>query len=168
MIVVQKAEKEHVDGIVSVCIDAQWATYGESHTKDYIQRVIDRFYNHDRVLEEVTSTGFEWGGYFVALENGEVIGAGGGGMTSETAGEVFVLYLNPERRNEGIGSLILEAITKQQKEFGAEEQWVSVSKENEKGIPFYEAKGFIYQHDQDTYEKLEDEEYVSFRYCRTI
>jgi hypothetical protein len=31
-----------------------------------------------------------------------------------------------------------------QKEKGATQQWVSVAKGNQKGIPFYEAKGFIF------------------------
>jgi ribosomal protein S18 acetylase RimI-like enzyme len=62
-------------------------------------------------------------------------------MINDTAGEVFVLYLGPNRRNEGIGTMLLEAITKQQKEeYNASEQWVSVQKGNEKGIPFYEAR----------------------------
>ena len=63
-------------------------------------------------------------------------------MIEDNFGEVFVLYLNPSRRNEGIGTMILDAITKQQKEeYNATEQWVSVAKGNQKGIPFYEAKG---------------------------
>lgn len=69
--------------------------------------MIEEFYNPDRILNEVTNTSREWGGYFVAIEGNEVIGAGGGGMIDETAGEVFVLYLNPNRRNEGIGTRIL-------------------------------------------------------------
>ncbi len=109
--------------------------------------MIKEFYNKERILDEVTKPNRHWGGYFVAVENDEVIGAGGGGMIGETEGEIFVLYLNPHRRNEGMGTILLEAITKQQKqEYNATTQWVSVQKGNLKGIPFYEAKGFIYEH----------------------
>ncbi|WP_338035672.1 GNAT family N-acetyltransferase [Halalkalibacterium halodurans] len=57
-------------------------------------------------------------------------------MTADHVGEIFVLYMDPVRRGEGVGTKLLEAITAQQKEFGAMEQWVSVAKGNEKGIPF--------------------------------
>ena len=111
----------------------------------------------------------EWGGYFVAVEENEVIGAIGGGMINQIVGEVFVLYLKPDRRNEGIGTMLLNALTKQQKEeFKATEQWVSVVKGNQKGIPFYEAKGFVFKNEQNGYGNSEEEEYCSLRYCREI
>jgi hypothetical protein len=64
--------------------------------------------------------------------------------------------------------MLLHAITKQQKrEFNATMQWVSVQKGNLKGIPFYESKGFIYEHEQKTYGN-ENEDYISLRYSRQI
>lgn len=169
MIQIIKACVEHVQGIAKVCTDGYWATYGETHSKEYIDRIIEEFYNTERIASEVQQTSREWGGYFVALEHGEVIGAGGGGMISDTAGEIFVLYLNPTRRNEGIGTMLLEVITKQQKEdYFATEQWVSVQKGNTKGIPFYEAKGFVFKHEQNGYGNSENEHYISLRYCRQI
>ena len=63
-------------------------------------------------------------------------------MIAPGVGEIFVLYLDKARRREGIGSLLLEAISEQQRSDGACEQWVSVEPDNEKGLPFYEARGF--------------------------
>lgn len=168
MIKICKANPNHVEGIAKVCIEGYWATYSNIYSKDYIEKVIKDFYNKERILNEVTHSSKEWGGYFVALENGEVIGAGGGGMISDTSGELFVLYLKPNRRNEGIGTLLLNAITNQQKEFGAKEQWVSVQKGNQKGIPFYEAKGFQFQYEQKGYYDKEGKSYISLRYKRQI
>lgn len=169
MIKIIKANAAHVEGIVKVCSDGYRAAYNESHSNEYIERIICEFYNTERIIDEVTNTSRHWGGYFVAVENDEVVGAGGGGMINDTAGEVFVLYLNPNRRNEGIGTMLLEDITKQQKEeFNASEQWVSVQKGNEKGIPFYEARGFIFQHEQNGYGNAEGEDYISQRYCRQL
>ncbi|WP_342431627.1 GNAT family N-acetyltransferase [Neobacillus sp. FSL H8-0543] len=169
MIHIRKANHMDVQGISKVCSDGYWATYKDTHSEKYINRVIEEFYNPDRILNEVTNTSREWGGYFVAIEGNEVIGAGGGGMIDETAGEVFVLYLNPNRRNEGIGTRILDAITKQQiEEFHASEQWVSVAKGNQKGIPFYEARGFIFKHERGSYGNEEGEQYISLRYYRPI
>lgn len=169
MIEICKANPIHVQGIAKVCSDGYRATYGETHSKEYIERIISEFYHTDRIFEEVTQTNRYWGGYFVAVENNKVVGAGGGGMINDTDGEVFVLYLDPNRRNEGIGTMLLEAITKQQKEeFNASKQWVSVQKGNEKGIPFYEARGFVYQHEQSGYGNADGEDYISLRYCRQL
>lgn len=169
MIKICKANPIHVQGIVKVCSEGYRATYSETYSQEYIERIIEEFYNTERVLNEVTNTNRYWGGYFVALENVEVVGAGGGGMINDTAGEVFVLYLNPNRRNEGIGTKLLDAITNQQKEeFKASEQWVSVQKGNVKGIPFYEARGFTFQHEQQGYGNIEGEDYLALRLCRQI
>lgn len=168
MIRIQLAEPEHADGIMQVCQNAQWATYNHLCDKAYIERTIKDFYNRERILKEIRETGNKWGGWIVALSGLEVVGAIGGGMTADNTGEVFVLYLDPDRRNEGIGTKLLEALTRQQKKLGAQEQWVSVMRDNRKGIPFYEARGFIYRHDQKAYESKEDENYVSHRYSRAI
>ena len=90
-------------------------------------------------------------------------------MIAEKVGELFVLYMHPERRNEGNGTKILEAVTReQQEEYGAVEQWVSVAKGNDKGIPFYEARGFTFEYEQPVYGSLEGEGYISLRYRRYI
>ncbi|MFD1068008.1 GNAT family N-acetyltransferase [Oceanobacillus locisalsi] len=163
-----KANSNHVEGIAKVCIESNWSTYRDIYSKLYMEKVIRDFYNPQRILNEVTHSSKEWGGYFVALEDDEVVGAGGGGMIHGTTSEIFVLYLNPDRRNEGIGTQLLQAITHQQKEFGAIEQWVSVQKGNRKGIPFYEAKGFQFQHEQKAYHDITENNYISLRYKRHI
>ncbi|MEN1936613.1 GNAT family N-acetyltransferase [Paenibacillus sp. 102] len=74
-----------------------------------------------------------------------------------------MLYLNPSRRGEGIGTMLLHAITERQIEQGAIEQWVSVMKGNQKGIPFYEARGFVQQIEVDlTIRYRRDISYMSF------
>lgn len=76
-------------------------------------------------------------------------------MIGDELGEIFVLYVDPQMRNRGIGTKILDAITQQQKAWGAKEQWVSVQKGNQKGTPFYEAKGFSFQHERESYGNVE-------------
>lgn len=163
-----KADHRHIEGIANVCTEAYWATYSNTYPKEYIRRIVKEFYNHERISEEVSVSNKYWGGYFVAVEDEKVIGAGGGGMIADTTGEIFVLYLDPERRNEGIGTMILDAITFQQKKLGAKEQWVSVQKGNQMGIPFYEAKGFTFKYEKSGYGNVEGEKFISLRYCRTI
>ncbi|MCJ0933277.1 GNAT family N-acetyltransferase [Virgibacillus halodenitrificans] len=158
-----KANESHVDGIAKVCTDGYWATYGSSHPEGYIHRIVDEFYNRNRILKEVKETNRYWGGYFVAVDGDKVLGAGGGGLTDEATGEVYVLYMDPDRKNEGIGTQILNAITAQQKSFGAMKQWVSVQKGNTMGIPFYEAKGFTFQFEKQGYGNEEGGNFIVFR-----
>ncbi|MCM3594809.1 GNAT family N-acetyltransferase [Metabacillus idriensis] len=162
MVQIRKATTIDVQGISEVCREANWATYGDIYSEEYLEKVIREYYSCERILDEVTTSDRSWGGYFVAIQNDIVIGAGGGGMISDISGEIYALYLNPKRRNEGIGTLLLHAITKQQKEFNAKEQWISVQKGNLKGIPFYEAKGFKLQYEE------KEEGYISLRYKRLI
>ncbi len=169
MIIVSKANENHVQGIKRVCSEGYRATYHQLLSENYINGVIKEFYNEKRILQEVTQSDTHWGGYFVALDHKEVVGAIGGGMVSESAGEVFVLYLDPSRRKEGIGTFLLNALTRQQKEeFSATEQWVSVAKDNHLGIPFYEARGFRFQYEKPGFAQIEGERYSSLRYFRYI
>ncbi|WP_257348846.1 GNAT family N-acetyltransferase [Pseudalkalibacillus decolorationis] len=165
---VQRAHLQHVEGISKVCTDGYRSTYKESHSKEYIDRINNEFYNFDRISKEITEPGDGWDGWFVALENNEVVGAIGGGMFDQNKGEIYVLYLDPNRRDEGIGTLLLDAFTKVQKEKGATEQWVSVAKGNQKGIPFYEARGFVFHNEQDSFANNHDEQFISNRYRRKV
>ena len=79
-----------------------------------------------------------------------------------------MLYLNPIRKREGIGSKLLAAITNYQINKGAIEQWVSVAKDNQMAIPFYESVGFEYISEQPSYDLPEEEGFVSLRYRRSL
>ncbi|MFP3360933.1 GNAT family N-acetyltransferase, partial [Planococcus sp. SIMBA_143] len=70
MIRILKANESHVKGIKKVCSEGYWATYKEIYAKEYIERVIEEFYNEERILQEVTTSDRDWGGYYVAVENG--------------------------------------------------------------------------------------------------
>ncbi|WP_053363312.1 GNAT family N-acetyltransferase [Bacillus sp. FJAT-27251] len=168
MIQIKRATADHIDGINKVCSDGYRDTYHETHSKEYIERIITEFYNHDRILDEVTHTNEGWDGWFVALEEDHVVGAIGGGSVGESESEVFVLYLDPGRRGEGIGTKLLEALTEVQRQKGASKQWVSVAKGNMKGIPFYEARKFALVKEQKSFANMDNEEYTSLRYCRAI
>ncbi len=67
-------------GICDVCTGGYWTTY-TSEPNAYIQRIVDEFYNVERVTREVQN-----GDYWVALNGESVVGAGGSGMISGTEG----------------------------------------------------------------------------------
>lgn len=166
---VRKAEPGDEQGIVDVCVAAQWNTYRDLYSNDYIDRVIEKFYTVDRVSNEIKDTNQNWNGYFVALLNNEIVGAIGGGVDEEGVAEVYVLYLNPAKRGQGIGTKLLNYLTDVQRaEYGAHEQWVSVTKGNQMGIPFYEAREFTFQYEQQAYESETEDNAVSLKYKRTI
>ena len=168
MIEIRKANLSDVQGIIRVCSDAYRTTYPGLLPQRYIEKIIGDFYYEERIRNEIVTTGHEWNGWYVALENGEIVGAGGGGFLGETVAELFVLYLDPARKREGIGSRLLESITAEQIRRGAKEQWVSVAKDNVMAIPFYEAVGFQYQGRQPAYGLPEEEGFVSLRYRRFL
>ncbi|MBK5431947.1 hypothetical protein JFT89_12170 [Bacillus sp. TH25] len=59
-------------------------------------------------------------------------------------------------------------ITNNQIERGEKEQWVSVTKDNDMGIPFYEAVGFKYQDERPAYGLPVSEGFTSIRYKREL
>lgn len=166
---IRKANKSDTNDLANVLVKSQWFTYESLFSKDYIQKLIERYYNVQRIEQEIVFISEEWHGYFIAEMNGKVVGAIGGGMNDETVGEIYVLYLDPTLRGQGIGTRLLDFFTKIQKHtYGAQEQWVSVAKGNNYGIPFYEAKGFIFQHEELAYGTLEEDQDISLKYRREI
>ncbi|SET92625.1 Ribosomal protein S18 acetylase RimI [Salinibacillus kushneri] len=167
MIEVKRGLPEHVERISKVCIEGRQAAIGHIKSPENLRRYNKIFYNYDRIHRELDEAN-GWDGYFVALDNGQVVGAIGGGMIDKDKSEVYVLYLDPKRRREGIGTRLLNHLTDIQRNKGAKEQWVSVLKGNDKGIPFYEAKGFHFVREKDAYGNIEGEDYISLRYRREI
>lgn len=89
-------------------------------------------------------------------------------MIEPRVGELFVLYLDPARRGQGIGTLLLDAVTEQQRAAGAREQWVSVDPRNKKGLPFYNARGFEARGARPQWGTSPEEGRVSLRLVRRL
>ena len=164
---VRPAEPGDAAGIARVCAEGWRDTYAGIYTGEHIESVIAEYYTVERIAAEITAPE-GWDGWIVAVEDGEVVGAGGGGLIEPGAGEVFVLYLDPKRRREGIGTLILDAITRQQLAQGAREQWVSVEPDNEKGLPFYNARGFEARGKRPAWGSAPEEGRFSLRLMRRV
>lgn len=168
-IVIRQATVKDAKSIQEVLTISQWFTYEKLFPKDYIQKLIERYYNIERIKQEIKSIDANWHGYIVAEEHGKIIGVIGGGMTNDFTGEVYVFYLEPIMRGRGIGTRLLNFFTKIQKHtYGANEQWVAVAKGNVYGIPFYEARGFIFQHEEQSYGTSSTDHDISLKYKRNI
>lgn len=143
---VRAAQPGEEDAIARVCR----AGFAESAAGLLPPDVIDlqarHYYDVERLRRELAPQPHDpsWQGYVVAVsQDDEVLGAAGGGVIDERVGHVLVLYLDPALRGHGIGTALLDHVTAQQLAVGATEQWVSVTKGNELGIPFYLARGFV-------------------------
>lgn len=167
-IIIRQSTQKDLKNIQNVLIASQWFTYRELFSAISIQKIIDRYYNTERLAEEIACINATWHGYIVAEMHNEIVGVIGGGMRDEFDGEVYVLYLHPEKRLRGVGTRLLSKLTHIQKfTYGAEEQWVAVAKGNMYGIPFYEARGFEFQHASASYAAIDDND-VSLWYKRKI
>lgn len=156
-----KPAEEHIEAISSIC-SAGWKQTVEGKLSEaYQEQNVAFWYNHARIKSDLEAGVYS----HVALIGSKVAGVIGGGMTGPGTGEVFVLYVDESFRYKGIGRQLLDALTGLQREQGASEQWVSVQEDNGYGIPFYEARGFVFQ--KKKVEKTETgEEQVSLRYMR--
>lgn len=143
MVKVRFATVEDAGAISEICSEAWRITYANLYSKDYIDRVIADFYNIDRIRKECEESSEDWHGYIVAVDQDKhVLGCIGGACTGHT-GFVYVLYVKPDRKGEGIGSALLDFLTDYQKEhYGITHQEVNVTTGNRMGIPFYEKRGF--------------------------
>lgn len=163
----RRAVPGDAEAIARVCAEAWRDTYRDIYASEQIESAIAEYYTPERIAAEtVASAG--WDGWTVAVDDGIVVGAGGGGVTEPGIGEIFVLYLDPTRRREGIGTLLLDAISEQQRAQGAREQWVSVEPENDMGLPFYEALGFQVMGERPAWGSAPEEGRVSLRLMRPV
>ncbi|MGG0669806.1 GNAT family N-acetyltransferase [Lederbergia citrisecunda] len=168
-ILVRSARRDEAKTIADLLSRCQWFTYGELFTDAYIVRLIENYYNVERIEQEVTTIDKSWHGYIVAEKKGTLLGVIGGGMRNETDAEIYVFYVDPDTRGNGIGSRLLSFYTKIQKHtYGADRQWVSVAKGNMYGIPFYEAKGFSFKREEISYGAAVEDKDISLVYTRPI
>jgi GNAT superfamily N-acetyltransferase len=164
----RKATAEDVLTICRICGDGWRETYRDLYPSERIERTIGRFYTPERVAGEIDAAP-GWDGWWVAEDDSRtVVAAGGGGMTGPQTAEIFVLYVDPRRRGEGAGTVVLGAITEVQRRQGARDQWVAVAEGNEKGIPFYEARGFVRRGTRPPYETDEPDARDSVPFWRSV
>lgn len=168
-LLVRMARKVDAECIAHLLSKSQWFTYSGLYSERYIEALVTKYYSVERIEQETTSTDKGWHGYMVAEMDGEIVGTIGAGMRNETEGEIYVFYMDPEMRGKGIGSRLLDFCTKIQKHrYNASTQWVSVAKGNMYGIPFYEAKGFLFEREEIAYGSVLEDDDISLVYSRRL
>ena len=144
--VVRLARPDEAGQVCEVCTEGFTASSQGLLSPATIRRQVETYYTPERVRQDIVTAAEReaWQGYVVAVtDDGEVLGAAGGGVVSEGTGQIYALYLGMALRGRGIGSALVDFLTEQQKRLGAVEQGVSVTEGNDLGLPFYLAKGFV-------------------------
>lgn len=158
-----KPQTKHAEAIAAICAAGWRQTVEGVLSKAYQQQNVEFWYNIERVSNDILKGAYT----HVALIDSEVAGVIGGGMTGPGMSEIFMFYVDERYRYQGVGRRLLEALTQEQMNQGASKQWVSVQEGNQLGIPFYEARAFVYQEKRVT--SIETgEEQVSLRYRRHL
>ncbi|MBP2623271.1 GNAT family N-acetyltransferase [Streptococcus oricebi] len=140
---IRKASLTDWQDLQTVCQTSWRDTYKNIYSPAYLEKVFQMFYSEERLRQDIIEHSAQWHGYWLAEENGQVLGCIGGGMNEEGEGNVYLLYVLPSQQRKGLGHALLATLTKHQKEvFQARKQWVSVAEGNQIGIPFYEKEGF--------------------------
>ncbi|QKY69651.1 GNAT family N-acetyltransferase [Lentibacillus sp. CBA3610] len=158
-----KPQTKHTEAIAAICAAGWKQTVEGKLSEEFQLRNIEFWYNFDRVHQDIQKGDYT----HAALHNSKVAGVIGGGLTRPDTSEIFVFYVDETYRYQGIGRRLLEAMTEEQINQGASEQWVSVQEGNQLGIPFYEARGFVYQERSVTLTET-GEEQISLRYARSL
>ena len=145
LLAVRRSEAKDVEVIASICSDGWRQTYKDILPQSYIEEVIADYYSLERVSKECAENTPYFHGYWVAEMDGQVVGCIGGGIDQENAGHIYVFYVRPELKRQGVGSALLKEFTAYQKSsYGIKEQWVSFLTEgNHIGHAFYEKNGFV-------------------------
>ena len=141
MITVRGARPGDEGAISSICSAGFAASSNGLVAEPEIVRRARAYYDVARVLRDLAPAPPGWLGYLVAEDEGDVVGAAGGSLDGEV-GRVLVLYVDLERRGQGVGTALLDHLTREQEAARARVQRVWVTDGNEMGLPFYRARGF--------------------------
>lgn len=160
---IRKTEVRDAERIREICSTGWKQTVQGKLSSTFQQQTVNYWYNAEKVEQDIKKGSYS----YVAEIDGKVAGVIGGGMTGKKRGEVYVFYIDKEYRYHGTGKALLHKLTEYHQRKGAEEQWASVQADNDLGLPFYKARGFIQQSVKET-KSAAGEVQVSLRMKRDI
>ncbi len=162
-VVIDVPEAKYAEAIADIYAEG-WKQTIEGKLAEEDQREnVERWYHPERIEKDIAEGNYS----YIALLDSEVIGVIGGGKIGPHTGEIFVFYVDEKMKDQGVGEKLLEKLTQEHIEAGLSKQSVSVQKGNERGMSFYEARGFRYQ-ERNLTETATGEQQVSLRYSRRI
>jgi GNAT superfamily N-acetyltransferase len=129
---VRRGRPEDVEAVRTVAAAAWRDTYAGLLRPETIEAFIAGAYSVERMEQRISST-------FV-VEDGSQVVAFAGAVELPDRVDLVAIYALPERRGQGAGSLLLDAV---RAAFRGQTISADVLDGNRKGEAFYEAKGFV-------------------------
>lgn len=135
---VREAQSGDVDAILDVAERGWRATYGDLVARETIDAALAEWYDRESTASAIQRDDV---GYFVAVEQGTVLGYVSGQATGEPA-TLAAIYVDPDHWGEGVGTAMLERFEQYCLERGCETIEITVLADNEVGYSFYRTQGY--------------------------
>lgn len=163
---IREAEPRDARAIAQVHVSSWQAAYRGHLTDEYLDglTVEDRLEQHRRTLEEPRADWRTW----IAEDAGRVAGFAVTGPSEDAdaedrTGEVYAIYLDPERVGTGLGRALFEHAVGDLRERGFTQATLWVLASNERARRFYEVAGWATD-GTETQERVDCEMRPTVRY----
>lgn len=158
---INQATDDDVEAVRQVA-ERSWTTdYPEILTRETAEEAVTEWYAPERIAAELEDDRTL---VLVAEREGQIVGfAHATWNDDEGEGYVLRIYVDPDRRREGVGRELLEATCQALRERGVDRINAMVLADNDPGNAFYERFGFEYVDERET--TVGDEAYRENRYA---
>ena len=159
---VRKATPDDAAAIRSVARSSLLGSYTGALDDETIEEAVEEWYGGDRLSDLLE---METEAFLVAERDDEIVGFAELTISDATdVGAIQWLHVNPDARDEGVGTALLEAAEADLLENGASRVEGAVLAANTDGINFYEDHGYVRGADQET--NIAGETFTERRYLR--
>lgn len=139
-VTIREAASGDVPAILRIAERGWHVAYGGFLSQETIDTAMTEWYDPDATREQIER---EDVAYFVAEQNGDVLGyASGGPSGEETTAILGAIYVDPDRWEEGIGTALLDEFEAFCRRQGYETIRVQMLAENDIGASFYRNHGY--------------------------
>jgi len=141
----REATSEDAPAIAAVAADAWWAAPSSALSADAVRTALADLYD-EAFLAEVAEEAAETDDFrFLVAVDGdedEIVGFASAAREWADEAELFTLYVDPDRWDEGIGTELLSALESWAVDRGAERLVCSALADNTVAVAFLESRGF--------------------------
>lgn len=162
---VRAATVDDIGEIQQVARQTWTVAYEDIVGPEEIERAMQEWYASSAIEQQLAADDV---GYFVATDSGDVFGyASSGPSDAENCGELYSIYVHPDRWGDGVGARLLERATDHVVGLGFGRMRVAVLAENDVGNAFYRRCGFTLSEENEI-ELFTDETFEEFVYHRDV
>ncbi|WP_256685288.1 GNAT family N-acetyltransferase [Halococcus qingdaonensis] len=134
---VRAATVDDIPGIQRVARRGWRETYAFL-SEGAVETILDDWYAADELEGPITASENV---YLVAEADG-IAGYASAAPTANEEAQLYAIYVDPDRWNDGLGTALLDAVRDRLSDLGSRRLRVEVLAENAVGVSFYESRGF--------------------------